>query len=180
MKILSKLTLATVLSATFCLSYSTPAQADSNSRNLRKAKQELRSLKKYEDRFRVRAERVSAGDQDDLKNYANSLGFKDSDSDGKPDNLEEAYGSDSCSGDSNGDGSNDGNEYEAKGFISNLNTGTKTFTLRGDSWNYGTATWDDGDSESNLNNGDCVEVEGTLQSGVFVAKEIKYDDDCKN
>lgn len=69
-------------------------------------------------------------------------------------------------------------ETELEGVIENLNRGTKTFTIGGLNVNYGSVTkveFDDGQTQ--LNNGDYVEVEGRLQGADLLASEVEVDDD---
>jgi hypothetical protein len=154
------------------------------------------------------ASKVKA-DQKDLKRKVNKLSaadrsklkasFKgdDSDSDGVPDILEGAIGSNSCSSDSdsdglpdgedsnerdpdsNDDGHLDGTETETKGAISSfvaplLTVNGQVFIVNGDTRFEGDNNFGQGD----LQPGVCVEVEGHTNGANTIADKIEREDRC--
>ena len=71
----------------------------------------------------------------------------------------------------------DFNEVELEGAIANLDTQAQTFDINGLSVRYDSASFDDDLDRDDLANGLVVEVEGFLESGVLVAREIDDEDD---
>ena len=71
----------------------------------------------------------------------------------------------------------DVNEAELEGVVQNLDTQSRTFTINGFKVDYQLATGDDGFDLDDLSNGMTVEVEGYLQDGTLMAREIDDEDD---
>jgi hypothetical protein len=67
-------------------------------------------------------------------------------------------------------------EYEVKGVVSGLNTGTTTFAIGTLQVNYAGATLEDFGSDT-LSNGDFVEVEGTVAGNLLTASKVELEDD---
>ena len=70
-----------------------------------------------------------------------------------------------------------GEDYELHGIVSALNTGTKTFSLRGQTVRYSAnTTWKDG-NESQLANGSRIELKGDLSSNgaTLIASRIDFE-----
>ena len=64
---------------------------------------------------------------------------------------------------------------EVEGFIANLNTGAKTFTINGQQVNYAAAAFFNG-TEADLANGTKVEAEGPISGGVLQAVKIEFEE----
>ncbi len=71
----------------------------------------------------------------------------------------------------------DDNEVEIEGVVENLDTDAQTFTINGFPVDYTSAVFDDDLNRDDLRDGIAVEVEGNLQGGVLVAREIDDEDD---
>ncbi|RMJ04255.1 hypothetical protein DOQ08_01575 [Marinobacter litoralis] len=71
----------------------------------------------------------------------------------------------------------DSNEAELEGIVADLDATAQTFTISGLSVDYQLASGDDDFDLADLENGMAVEVEGYLQAGVLMAKEIEKEDD---
>ena len=71
----------------------------------------------------------------------------------------------------------DDNEIELEGVVQNLDAVARTFTINGFSVNYELASGDDDFDLDDLSDGMAVEVEGYLQDGILMAKEIDDEDD---
>ncbi|WP_417547179.1 DUF5666 domain-containing protein [Marinobacter segnicrescens] len=72
----------------------------------------------------------------------------------------------------------DDRETEIEGLIADLDRDAQTFTINGLVVNYGLAEFDDDlDSAEDLRDGLVVEVEGYLDNGVLMAREIEGEDD---
>ncbi|MCE0758425.1 DUF5666 domain-containing protein [Marinobacter sp. G11] len=71
----------------------------------------------------------------------------------------------------------DDNEVELEGVVQNLDAVARTFTINGFSVNYELASGDDDFDLDDLSDGMAVEVEGYLQDGILMAKEIDDEDD---
>lgn len=71
----------------------------------------------------------------------------------------------------------DDNEVEIEGLVENLDTDAQTFTINGFPVDYTSAVFDDDLDREDLRDGIAVEVEGNLQGGVLVAREIDDEDD---
>lgn len=69
-----------------------------------------------------------------------------------------------------------GEDAEARGLVSGLDTGNQTFQLGNLAVNYAGATLEDFGSDT-LSNGDIVEVEGNFAGGVLVADTVEREDD---
>lgn len=69
-----------------------------------------------------------------------------------------------------------GSEYEVKGVVSGLNTGTSTFNIGTLQVNYAGATLEDFGSDT-LSNNDFVEVEGTVAGNLLTASKVELEDD---
>jgi len=67
---------------------------------------------------------------------------------------------------------------EVEGFIANLNTGAKTFTINGQLVNYAAAAFFNG-AEADLSNGTKVEAEGPISGGVLQAVKIEFRDSVR-
>jgi hypothetical protein len=67
---------------------------------------------------------------------------------------------------------------EVEGFIANLNTGAKTFTINGQQVNYAAAAFFNG-TEADLSNGTKVEAEGPISGGVLQAVKIEFRDSVR-
>lgn len=74
-------------------------------------------------------------------------------------------------------GFDDDNEVEIEGVVENLDTEAQTFTISGFPVDYTSAVFDDDLSRDELVEGAAVEVEGNLEAGVLVAREIDDEDD---
>jgi len=71
----------------------------------------------------------------------------------------------------------DDNEVELEGVVQNLDAVARTFTINGFSIDYQLARGDDDFDLDDLRDGMAVEVEGYLQDGILMAKEIDDEDD---
>lgn len=71
----------------------------------------------------------------------------------------------------------DDNEVELEGVVQNLDAMAQTFTINGFNVDYQLATGDDDFDLDDLSNGMMVEVEGYLQGGTLMAREIDDEDD---
>lgn len=71
----------------------------------------------------------------------------------------------------------DFNEVEIEGLVANLDASARTFEINGLSVDYTSATGDDDFDLDDLRNGLAVEVEGYLENGVLIAREIDDEDD---
>lgn len=71
----------------------------------------------------------------------------------------------------------DGNEVEIEGVVENLDTDAQTFTINGFPVDYTSAVFDDDITRDDLRDGLAVEVEGSLEGGVLIAREIDDEDD---
>lgn len=71
----------------------------------------------------------------------------------------------------------DFNEVELEGAISALDTQAQTFQINGLTVGYGSASFDDDLDRDDLVNGLVVEVEGFIENGELVAREIDDQDD---
>ena len=67
---------------------------------------------------------------------------------------------------------------EVEGFIANLNTGAKTFTINGQLVNYAAAAFFNG-AEADLSNGTKVEAEGPISGGVLQAVKVEFRDSVR-
>jgi len=76
-----------------------------------------------------------------------------------------------------GEDFDDVNEVEIEGEISNLDALLQTFQINGIDVDYQSAQFDDDLDRDDLSNGLIVEVEGFIESGVLIAKEIDDEDD---
>ncbi|WP_417531718.1 DUF5666 domain-containing protein [Marinobacter lipolyticus] len=72
---------------------------------------------------------------------------------------------------------NDDNEVEIEGVVENLDTDAQTFTINGFPVDYTSAVFDDDMARDDLRNGLAIEVEGSLEGGVLIAREIDDEDD---
>ena len=64
---------------------------------------------------------------------------------------------------------------EVEGYIANLNTGAKTFTINGQQVNYAAAAFFNG-TEADLANGTKAEAEGPISGGVLQAVKIEFEE----
>ncbi|WP_138435312.1 DUF5666 domain-containing protein [Marinobacter shengliensis] len=71
----------------------------------------------------------------------------------------------------------DFNEVEIEGTVANLDAGARTFEINGLPIDYTSATGDDDFDLDDLRNGLAVEVEGYLENGILIAREIDDEDD---
>lgn len=71
----------------------------------------------------------------------------------------------------------DTNEVEIEGVVSNLDPVAQTFQINGLEVNYESAEFDDDMERDDLDNDIIVEVEGHIENGVLIAKEIENEDD---
>ncbi len=71
----------------------------------------------------------------------------------------------------------DDNEVEIEGVVADLDAGAQTFSINGFAIDYQLATGDDDFDLNDLSNGMVVEVEGYLENGIIMAKEIDDEDD---
>ncbi len=71
----------------------------------------------------------------------------------------------------------DDNEVEIEGAVANLDTDAQTFTINGYPVDYSSAVFDDDLDAAELVNGLVVEVEGFLENGTLIAREIDDEDD---
>ncbi|WP_404364602.1 DUF5666 domain-containing protein [Marinobacter sp.] len=70
------------------------------------------------------------------------------------------------------------NEVEVEGAISDLDSQAQTFQINGLIVRYGSASFDDDLDRSGLANGLVVEVEGVMENGKLLAREIDDEDDA--
>ncbi|QFS88125.1 MULTISPECIES: DUF5666 domain-containing protein [unclassified Marinobacter] len=71
----------------------------------------------------------------------------------------------------------DFNDVEIEGLVANLDTSARTFEINGLQIDYNSATGDDDFDLDDLRNGLAVEVEGYLENGILIAREIEDEDD---
>ncbi|MEQ9546849.1 MAG: DUF5666 domain-containing protein [Marinobacter sp.] len=71
----------------------------------------------------------------------------------------------------------DDNEVEIEGVVENLDTDAQTFTINGFPVDYTSAVFDDDITGDDLRDGLAIEVEGSLEGGVLIARKIDDEDD---
>jgi len=71
----------------------------------------------------------------------------------------------------------DDNEVEIEGVVENLDTDAQTFTINGFPVDYTSAVFDDDMARDDFRDGLAVEVEGSVEGGVLIAREIDDEDD---
>ncbi|RBP27526.1 hypothetical protein DET50_11411 [Marinobacter pelagius] len=71
----------------------------------------------------------------------------------------------------------DDNDVEIEGVVADLDDVAQTFTINGYPVDYNSAVFDDDLDESELANGLAVEVEGYIDNGTLIAREIDDEDD---
>ncbi|EON93042.1 hypothetical protein MARLIPOL_03380 [Marinobacter lipolyticus SM19] len=71
----------------------------------------------------------------------------------------------------------DDNEVEIEGVVENLDTDAQTFTINGFPVDYTSAVFDDDMIRDDLRDGLAIEVEGSLEGGVLIARKIDDEDD---
>jgi len=172
------------------------SSADAQSSSYTAAKKALSRATSDSKDFKRKVAKLSVADKAKLKT---SMKGDDSDSDGIPDLVESAIGSNLCSGDSDSDGlddsvddhednpdsnkdgnpdGRDGQDSEAKGNVASYSG--RVLVVAGKSFTVTDSTLFRGRqfSEAGLVAGVCVEVKGRVVSGANIADSIKRDDGC--